>query len=95
MGYCIEYQKGTAVKKRRGEKRQWGWLTAAVLAAVIFASVRIAGYDRVKQFFIPGDPEVTQSAFHGFVEGIRGGTGLSESFAVFCREIIENANATP
>ena len=95
MGYSISYENGSAVKRKRAERGHNKLLVVILAAAISFAAVRIVGYDQVKKLLIPGDAEVTQTAFHDFVDRIQQGSGVQESITAFCRDIMENASVQP
>lgn len=86
MAYRIVY--GPEPKpKRKGIKKWIAPLCGAVLAALLLTG---AG-EPVKEWLLPGDPEVTATALEGLVQGIREGEDLGDAVEAFCREIVENA----
>ncbi len=94
MGYRIEYgQTITKVKlkeKVRNIRIEWLLKTIAAGCVLLFLAF-LWGKENVRTFFIPGDPDVTGHAAKCFVEDVRNGESISDAFAAFCMEIIENA----
>lgn len=93
MGYCIEYENGRAKRRRTGTQRKELWALAAVvivLLGVISGFFWPEGAAAFRNFWIPGDPEVTIRAIETMVENLRSGEGTQEAVTAFCREILEN-----
>ena len=95
MGYEISYPSFGEEKKYKG-KRKWkpsAWFSIALVVALVFGALSIKGrmLPWVRQYLLPGDPEVTAVALDGLWEDLRAGDSLPEALAAFCREIVENA----
>ena len=61
----------------------------ALLLLLTFTIVILLAFGgSIIEFLIPGDPEVTKSAFGNMLEQIRQGDGVTEAFSSFCREIL-------
>ena len=91
MAYRIEYAPSGKVLK---DKKQ---TIKRLLFAVGFISLTAgvlhgAGLgDVIRDFLIPGNPEVTVAAWNAMVEAIKEGSGLGEAASVFCRQVLEGA----
>lgn len=94
MGYTIQYgpsgKAETAWRGRRKKKTRIR-ISLVLLAAVCAFGVLAGGVEKVWEFLIPGDPEITKAAFMQFTEDIRQGGSVGEAITAFCREIIDNA----
>ncbi len=88
MSYCVEYnpefhkQYPLVLKKNR--------LPIKIIGAMLLLSVAIYGIKSggVVEHLIPGDDEVTVTAFSDMVKTVRQGGSIGESIQTFCREII-------
>lgn len=90
MAYRIVY--GPEPKpKQKGSKRWIAMLCAAALLAGLFLT---GAGESLKNWLLPGDPEVTAAALDSLVQGIREGEDLGDAVGAFCREIVENAQIT-
>jgi hypothetical protein len=88
MAYRIRYSDISFTKKPIKNARPfYKWIT---IMAVIVASVYMLQLEAVQNFLIPGDPEITKSAFASFTKELREGERFSDAVAVFCREVIES-----
>ena len=94
MGYTIQYGpagKAEAAWHAKRRKKAGAILAVCVLAVVFAAMVLSGGFEEIKNYLIPGDPEVTQAAFAQFTEDIRQGDTVGDAITAFCREIIDGA----
>lgn len=94
MGYLIQYEPELNHKYRikgkwRPDKRFmfWGCICAAMVVLAVIPAVR----QWVLEFLIPGDAQVTTSAFSQFVSDLRSGEQLSDAVTTFCQEILAHA----
>lgn len=95
MSYTIQYGpsgKAEAEWNSSRTKRKRRTAAAILLAVVAIGVLLLGGADRVRDFLIPGDPEVTKAAFAQFTENIRQGEPVGDAITAFCREIIDNAD---
>lgn len=95
MGYSIQY--GTSGKLEESwhanKKKIKRKIAAAVLVcAAVLALLFSGSVEAVRDFLVPGNPEITKAAFAQFTENIRQGNNVSDAIYTFCREIIENAS---
>ena len=92
MSYHIEYnpelkEKYPKVRKRRElPTRKMLVLLSVLIASYIFVQYRLYYY------FIPGNPDITSSAFSTMIESVGEGEPVKDAFSVFCKEIIQNGN---
>lgn len=95
MGYRIQY--GETVKKEvltettRNRKPLIG-VIAGLIICCVFTFIISKNADKLADFILPGNREVTKNAISAFTEDLREGESVSNAFAAFCKEIIENAN---
>jgi len=94
VGYTIQYgpagKAETAWHAKRRKKS--GAVLAVCVLVIVFAVLALSGnFEQIKNYLIPGDPEVTKAAFAQFTEDIRQGDTVGDAITAFCREIIEGA----
>ena len=92
MSYCIAYNP--EMKDKYPEAKTRKVLPAKklfVLFAVVIVTYVFMQY-RLYRFLIPGNPDITVSAFSSMVESVGDGEPVREALVVFCKEIIENGN---
>ncbi len=88
MSYSVEYnpefhkQYPICLKKNK--------VSLKIIFALLLLCIVIYGVKsgRVIEYLIPGDNEVTVSAFSDMVKTVRQGGSVSESIQTFCKEII-------
>ncbi len=90
MGYRIEYDGYMAKRKRIRITRQKKRVAAvvAVLACVLGLVAWPKSRAVVMDILIPGDDQVTASAWEGLVEDLQEGEPFVTALEAFCREII-------
>lgn len=87
MSYYIQYDP--KLKKRYpsvADKRR-----RVILSFVLFGVLTVTGVlirDTIADFLVPGDRSVTVPAFAQLVEKIGAGESVSDSFLMFCRQIL-------
>lgn len=94
MGYVIRYsgeEPKTSPKASRFSRLPG--LTAAFLLAFLLLTKLFwpAGSDKLREFLLPGDPDVTAGAITALVEDLREGQPVSDSVTAFCAEILAHA----
>ena len=94
MGYQIIYEVDqfrkipTATeRKRSGATVVWWALTILCILAFVLHN----NLHQLRQWILPGDPDVTQAAITAFAEDIRTGESIEDAFTDFCLVILENA----
>ncbi len=92
MSYHVEYnpefrKRYPAIKKQPNLKLVKR-LIFVTLAVVMFYGAVWSGWAKS---LLPGDPDVTISAFSDMVTDVKSGDGVKEAWIAFCRNIIDNA----
>lgn len=90
MAYRIRYgppQNG--VRRRISLDKRC--VTLLLVAAILIVMIVFGSNPTVKAHLIPGDPEITEAAFAGFVLDVRGGISFGDALTAFCKEIIDGA----
>ena len=95
MGYIISYHGADSVKIPTVPRRSrmlsltLGFFLAFLLLTRLFWP---AGSAKLRQFLIPGDPDVTGHAAALLVEELRTGEPAGEAIKAFCSEILSYAD---
>lgn len=93
MSYCIEYNPEFKRKYPETKKKiQLPIKKLFILLAICIASYLFIQF-RLYRYFIPGNPDVTVSAFSTMVERVGGGESVKDAVYDFCKEIIQNGNS--
>ena len=90
MGYLIRYE---SEKKKKSRK----WFMTAVCFLIFCYSTAVflpEKWSDAKDFLIPGDAEITKSAYDSFSRQMKAGVPLEDALEIFCREILEGAKNT-
>lgn len=68
-------------------------LTASALLAfiILVRGIWPQGTTVLRQYLLPGEPTVTQTAANSLLEDLREGASLDEAVTAFCREIISHS----
>ena len=91
MSYRIEYNPEKNRKYPLPTAGKPKWLIAVLaIMALMFALQSIDRNYTLKSWLLPGDPEVTETAFSAMVDDIRGGEPVGDAVTAFCLEIIQN-----
>ena len=94
MGYRIVYGK-TPEKTTFNDRKQQTGKRIAVWTAALIAAVSICwigwSHPDIRQYILPGDPQVTGAALDQLIDDIRSGDPVSDAVAAFCKEIIDSA----
>lgn len=96
MGYRIEYDSG---KRQYEVRRVCPWrlpLMAAGAFAVFLLLTSLLwpeGIEAMKELLIPGDNTVTLRALEEMAEDLKAGASISDAVTVFCKEILQSAEA--
>lgn len=91
MSYYVEYNPELKSQYPSITKREKKLPVKGILLLLLVA---VAGYmllsSGVLQFFVPGDPEVTTTAFSDLVERVGTGEPVREAVRTFFQEVIVN-----
>ena len=94
MGYTISYGADSRVEAQWKKQRHRGkgrvWIIAAILAGLCFLRQSI-DEEKLQDYLIPGNPDVTRAAFARLTDNLREGEDIRDAMTVFCREIIDSA----
>lgn len=93
MGYRIEYGELTPAPRRTspGSRRFALLLTAFFLTFLILTQLFWpAGAEKIRQFCLPGDADVTARAASALIEDLKGGMAVSDAVTAFCEEILDS-----
>jgi hypothetical protein len=63
---------------------------ASICAAMILLSAT-GGVNRVKEWILPGNAQVTEAALDNLVTDLKEGEKLEDAITAFCQEIIDHA----
>lgn len=91
MGYRVSYDLVSAPKVRRNKK--WTGIAAIAVICVLLICATVfktAALPWIRDFLIPGDPDVTATALTELVNDLRDGVSFTDAVTTFCREIISN-----
>lgn len=92
MSYQIVYGPRRRQPRTVGRRSVRTGIILGILLIIALSALRFTGYGSVLwKCLLPGDPEVTISAFQDMTEEIRNGHGLSNAVTTFCETVIEGA----
>lgn len=91
MSYRVEYnpEKNKIYPITATKKTKWLHIVLTTMVA-LFILQKLDINQKGKYLLLPGDPEITSSAFSAMVENIRGGDRIGDAVTAFCLEIIQN-----
>lgn len=92
MAYQIQYGK-PSVKERLAiiqNSKKIKIITWAIVGVIIL-SLGLMGRLGLFDFMIPGDREVTKSAFRAMLDDVKQGESVKSAIAAFCEEILVSA----
>ena len=91
MSYCVEYnpelKEHYPFTQKPGKKPSVRILVLGVVLAVSAYGIFSSG---ILRFLIPGDPEITSTAFSGLMKEIGEGEPIADAVMTFCRDVIVN-----
>ena len=92
MSYQIIYgPQKRPIKNSNKRSLRIGIITGILLIAVL-AAIKITGYgSMIRQIILPGDAEITASAFQNMTDALKSGNGLPQAITTFCETVIEGA----
>ena len=79
MAYRIEYPG------KKKTKRFPVWIVLSVLGGLVLLRQRLG------QFLLPGDPEVTGRALETLLAQLRQGSAAGEAVSTFCKTVVQGA----
>lgn len=93
MGYRIVYGPMPKVPKVNNHKPLRLQAMTAMFALLFVLTVRQAwpeGTELLREFLLPGESNVTESAFSEMIVNLQEGQPLGDAFTAFCRQIVED-----
>lgn len=92
VSYRVIYGSAKAKKQSRANRKLGAAIALAICTVCLAAVLKFTGFaDKIADQLLPGDAEVTRSAFSGMVEQLRAGQTFADAVTVFCREVIDGA----
>ena len=98
MGYRIDY--GGGARQRRRERVRFSRVLG--MAGLFFGAFLVLtvcfwqeGAAVLREFLIPGDPDVTLHGLEVLVQQMRQGESIGTAVTAFCREVIDGAALSP
>ena len=96
MSYQIQYNK-TGMQIDLSEdavrtKRPVPWKIIALIAAIL--CVYALNVSVIRDFFIPGDKQITKAAFQELDQSLKDGQPFTQAFYEFCREVVQKDDIT-
>ena len=93
MSYRVEYNAMEVKQEKQRDFKARQWLLGIVCLLGIVTGIYACGMgDRLKEILLPGNADVTESAFSNMVERITQGENAVMAFTSFCQEIIDHAD---
>ena len=89
INYSPETSKRFPAKKRRN--LNFKFVVLGIVFTFLISSVFLFRTE-IADFLIPGNSNVTKSAFSEFLNHVKDGESISDAALTFCREIVENAD---
>ena len=90
MSYSVEYSPELKKRYPARQKVRQKSVLSLLLLLIVSVSIYALMQGGWMQYLIPGDPEVTTSAFSALVEDVISGEPIHQSILTFCQEIISN-----
>lgn len=92
MSYCVEYNPELNKKYPTINKHRQRPTKKIVILLVIFVSAYIFVQSGFVRCLLPGNPDVTISAFSELVKRVGDGEPVKKAVVGFCEEIISNGH---
>lgn len=93
MAYRIDYSTGQPKRQKLSAlNKTAATKVSGIIAAFLLLAVLVSlGGEQIKDFLLPGDPEITETALQEMAVDIREGEGFRDAFTAFCQKIIDGA----
>ena len=88
MAYIIQYKNSGTRKYPRYIIDFRKQLPIIIFLSVLITVATISIINGSLTWIVPGEPEVTISAFNEFMDALSQGDSFSEAITTFCREVI-------
>lgn len=98
MGYLIRYNpeqnKRYPIKlRKRSSPKRIAVIT--MICLILLGLMRMIRSDSLKAWLMPGDGQITETAFNLMITDIKEGKGFGDAVTTFCLEILEHAKDKP
>ena len=90
MSYCIEYNPELKRKYPKVKMQRHIPTKKLIYLLIFFVVSYLFIQSKVYRYLLPGDPDVTISAFSALVERVGEGEPMKDAVYSFCEEIIMN-----
>ena len=92
MSYQITYGPNGIKTSKKQRKSMRKPLSFGIIIAILFGVLRFSSWDNgLGEYLIPGNADVTKSAFRNFTECLQNGESFSDAVYVFCDTVIQGA----
>lgn len=92
MSYCVEYNPELNIKYPKPKIKKSFPTKKLIYLLVFFVASYIFMQGKLYRYLLPGNPDVTISAFSTMVESVGEGDSVKDAVVAFCQEIILNGN---
>ena len=93
MSYYVEYNPELTEKypiSKNKKRIAFGRILISIVAVML--SIYCLTQNNVREFLIPGDPDITVKATEELVEDIKNGAPLIDALTVFCETVAGRVN---
>ena len=92
MSYQIVYNSDNTKKVKLRNRKKQKPLTIVIVAVLLFGVLKFSSWDNpLWDYLIPGDADITKSAFQSFTDSLNNGDPFSDAVYVFCDTVIQGA----
>ena len=94
MSYHIQYPVVNQLERKYIARKGFPsvLVAIAVCVALLMVTVYAVGTQTIFEYIIPGNNEITVSAFYRMQNNLSDGMAIKDAISVFCTDIIEAAN---
>lgn len=96
MAYTVYYTETGEIERNNIALKKSNHKILVSLCLVllfVFGTVKLLSSERIQQFLIPGDPQITKAAFAEMTQSVREGQSVEDAVVAFCRQILTEAGA--
>ena len=92
MSYQIVYNSNDTKKTTLINRKKRKPLAIVIVAILLFGVLKFSSWDNpLWDYLIPGDANVTRSAFQNFTDSLKNGDPFSDAVFTFCDTVIQGA----
>ena len=94
MSYHIQYPVVNQLERKCIARKGFPGVLVVIAVCVVLLMVTVyaVGIQTIFEYIIPGNNEITVSAFHQMQDNLRDGMAIKDAIIAFCTEIIESAD---